>query len=123
MGSPQNISLTGVGTSVEFNPSSLNFGDIPGQKQTTLTNVGSSALSISSIVITGSDTFSQTNTCGSGVAAGGSCTITVTFKPGNSEGVFSADVVVSDNGGASPQEVSLSAVRMRKKGCPDGCPQ
>jgi len=117
--SPQSVSLTGVGTEVELNPSSLYF-TTKGEKQTTLTNVGSSALSISSIVITGSDVFSQTNTCGSEVAAGASCTITVTFT-GRGEGLFSADVVVSDNGGASPQEVSLSAVR--KKGCGKPCPQ
>jgi hypothetical protein len=75
--------------------------------QAKLTNVGSSALSITSIVITGSDTFSQTNTCGSGVGAGASCTITVTFNPKGGT-TFTADVSISDNGGASPQQLSLS---------------
>jgi hypothetical protein len=72
---------------------------------TTLSNTGSTALSISSIAITGSAFFSQTNTCGTSVAAGGSCTISVTFRP--AKGSF-GDVSVSDNGGGSPQQVPLS---------------
>jgi len=109
--SPQTISLTGTGTVVEFNPTSLSFGN-SGTLTTTLSNTGSTALSISSITITGSTTFSQTNTCGASVAAGGSCTITVTFKP-TGFGSFSGDVSVSDNGGGSPQQVPLSGEHKR----------
>lgn len=81
--SPQTISLAGTGTVVELNPSSLAFVERGEQQQTMLTNAGASALSIDSIKITGSGSasFSQTNTCGSQVAAGVSCTITVTFSP------------------------------------------
>ena len=108
-GSPQTVSLTGTGTVVEFNPASLNFGSlgIGGSKTltTTLSNTGSTTLSISSITITGSTTFSQTNTCGTSVAAGGSCTISVTFRAAKNQ---SGDVSVSDNGGGSPQQVRLS---------------
>jgi hypothetical protein len=98
---------------VEFNPTSLGFGSVPlGQIKslpTTLTNVGSTTLSITGITITGtdSDEFSQTNTCASSVGAGKSCTITVTFRPSDFEG-DSAYVSVSDNGGGSPQQVPLS---------------
>jgi len=107
-GSPQTVSLTGTGTVVEFNPASLNFGSVGiGSKMltTTLSNTGNTALRISSITITGSTAFSQTNTCGTSVAAGGSCTITVTFRPAKNQ---SGDVSVSDNGGGSPQQVPLS---------------
>ena len=78
----------------------------------TLKNTGHSALSLGStgqgIAIAGADatSFSQTNTCGSSVAAGASCTITVTFKPA-ATGTLSAAVTLTDNGWQSPQTVSL----------------
>jgi hypothetical protein len=107
-GSPQTVSLTGTGTVVEFNPTSLSFGSgSTTTLTTTLSNAGSTALSISSITIAGSTTFSQTNTCGTSVAAGGSCTISVTFRR-TAKGSFSGDVSVTDNGGGSPQQVRLS---------------
>jgi hypothetical protein len=61
------------------------------------------------MVLKGNNTadFSQTNTCGSNVPAGGSCTITVRFKP-KATGPRSANVSITDNGGASPQIISLS---------------
>lgn len=115
-GSPQMVNLTGVGTVVELNPTSLSFGNVPvGQqsspKQTTLTNGGSTRLNISSITITGADPgdFSQMNNCGTGIGGHGSCTITVTFRP-TVRGTRSADVSISDDGGGSPQQVSLSGV-------------
>jgi hypothetical protein len=114
-GNPQTASLKGVGTVVKLNPSSLSFGthtigtstNLP----TTLTNIGSTTLSISGITITGTNAgdFSQANDCGTSVAGGGSCTITVTFKP-TATGSRSADLSISDNGGGSPQLVSLSGV-------------
>ncbi len=110
--SPQTVSLKGTGTVVELNPNSLDFGTVTvGQSKslpTTLTNIGSVKLNITSIMIT-QDTvdFSQTNTCDGGVGAGQSCTITVTFKP-TKTGPLTADVSVSDDGGGSPQLVSLS---------------
>jgi hypothetical protein len=110
-GSPQSISLNGTGTVVEFSPSSLNFGlhrigDVH-SLSTTLTNTGSTPLSITSITITGATAaFSQTNSCGSSVAAQGSCSITVRFQAGTF-GAKSADLSIADNGGASPQIVPL----------------
>ncbi len=114
-GSPQKVSLKGTGTVVKLNPTSLGFSchnepnNCPPPPQTTmLTNTGSTTLSISSITITGSTIFSQTNTCGSSVKPGGSCIITVTFNA-SKRGTFRGAVSVSDNGGGSPQQVSLSA--------------
>jgi len=51
--------------------------------------------------------FTQTNTCGSQLPAGASCTIAVTFPP-TKTGVRSAQVSISDDGGGSPQNVLLS---------------
>src|SRR5947209_2687732 len=49
----------------------------------TLTNTAATALNISSVSITGNNpgVFSQTNTFGNQVAAGASCTFSVTFTP------------------------------------------
>ena len=45
----------------------------------TLTNTGSTALDITSLSVSGD--FAQSNACGSSLAPGKSCTISVTFKP------------------------------------------
>lgn len=75
----------------------------------TLSHKGHVTVSITSMVITGSDAsdFSLTNACGTSVAAGASCFIKVKFKP-TATGKRSASVAVTDNGGGSPQKVSLT---------------
>lgn len=114
-GSPQTVSLNGMGTDVELSPTSLKFACIPEpighcscftSGTTTLTNVGSTTLDISSIAISGP--FSQTNTCGASVAAGSSCKINVSWSRLNGDGAVS----ISDNGVASPQAVSLSGDKL-----------
>ena len=112
-GNPQKVSLTGTGTVVVLNPTDLGFGTVhvhtSKTESATLTNIGSTTLSITGILVTGKDhdEFSQVNTCGSSVGAGQSCTITVTFTP-SEQGGDSADVSIGDNGGGSPQQVPLS---------------
>jgi len=113
-GSPQTVSLSGIGKIVKLAPSSINFGNqkvgttsvpIP----ITLTNVGTVSLSISQIAIKGTDPadFAQTNNCGTSVPPQGQCKITVTFTP-TAIGHRSARVSVRDTGGGSPQTVPLS---------------
>jgi hypothetical protein len=74
-----------------------------------LTNAGKTSLSVSQITITGADAedFSQTNNCGSSVPAGGSCTMKVVFEP-TATGQRTAKLTISDDGGGSPQTVTLS---------------
>lgn len=112
--SPQTVGLKGTGTYVSFNPVSFNFGNQPVgtkslPKKITLSNKGSVAVSITKISLTGADAadFAETNTCGTRVAAGASCFITVTFTP-SAKGLRSASVTVTDNGGGSPQKVGLA---------------
>jgi hypothetical protein len=112
--SPQKITLTGTGTAVQLTPANLNFGNQPVgtkslAKKITLSNKSSSAVSITSISITGTNMgdFAQTNTCGTSVAAGASCFINVTFTP-LAKSNRSASVNVNDNGGGSPQKVTLA---------------
>ncbi len=113
-GSPQTVSLSGVGTEVSLTPATLSFGNQKvgkksAAKTVTLKNYGTTALSVTSIKFTGSNpgNFAQTNTCGGSVAAGGTCTVSVTFTP-NQKGSRSATLSVTDNGGASPQTVKVS---------------
>jgi hypothetical protein len=57
--------------------------------------------------ITTSANFTETNTCGSTLAAGKNCTISVTFTP-TQVGALTGTLSVNDNGTNSPQTVSLS---------------
>lgn len=113
-GSPQTATLTGTGTFVQLSSSSLSFGNVKvGSTSTpqtvTLTNTSVQAMTVKSITVTGTNAkdFSQTNTCGTSVGAGASCSITVTFKP-TALGSRTANVSISDTGGGSPQLVTLA---------------
>jgi len=110
------VSLTGTGSSVtaSLSPASLTFaGQAEGTtslaQTVTLSNAGAATLSITSIAITGTDAgdFSQTNTCGTSIAAGKSCTINVSFKP-TSSGARSATLTVTDNASPSTQTAALT---------------
>ena len=112
--SPQTVAVSGFGTYVMLAPTSLNFGNqavgtksLP--KRVTLSNKGSVAVNITGISFTGTNAtdFAETNTCGTSVAAGASCSITVTFTP-SATGNRTATLSVTDDGGASPQTVSVA---------------
>ncbi len=98
-------------------PLALSFGDqVVGVSSspltTTLSNSGSTALSISSMSISGTsaNAFTQSaTTCGSVLAAGASCTISLTFKPAGT-GPEVAQLKITDGAANSPQIVSLKGV-------------
>jgi hypothetical protein len=110
-----NFQLPGcAGGGVSISPASLSFGSqvvgtTSAAQVVTLVNNQSTSLTISSVGFTGTNSgdFAQTNTCGSSVAAGGSCTISVTFDPAAS-GARSATLNVNDNASNSPQTVGLT---------------
>ena len=119
--SPQNITLTGIGTpipvpqatlapaSITFSPTSI--GSTSAALSIALTNTGSAALSISGIVLGGKSPtdFATTNTCPATLAAGLSCQISVTFSPA-AVATYSATLTVTDNAGSkagSTQSVTL----------------
>jgi FG-GAP-like repeat/Abnormal spindle-like microcephaly-assoc'd, ASPM-SPD-2-Hydin len=114
--SPQTVSLSGSGglASVQFSPSSIDFaneavGNTSPAQTVTVTNAGYSATNISSISVTGPNAsdFSETNTCGSSLAAGANCSVSVTFTPAVM-GVRTAAVAIVDDAPGSPQTIALT---------------
>jgi hypothetical protein len=113
-GGSQSVSVTGVGTSASFAPTSLTFGaqsvGTSSAPQTiTLTNEATTTMTISSVGVTGTNSgdFTQNNTCGTEIKGEGNCTITVTFTP-TASGIRSAAITVKDNAGGSSQSVPLT---------------
>ena len=108
------ISLSGTGAAapapaVSLLPGSLAFGNQTDSvtstaRSITLQNTGSAALGISSITATSG--FAVTG-CGVSLAAGASCTLSVTFTPAG-VGAASGSVSVASNAAGSPHSVSLS---------------
>jgi hypothetical protein len=125
--SPLTVGLTGTGTSpgtpnANIAPTSLTFGsqitNTSSAAQTiTLSNSGTVSLAVSSI--TASANFSQTNNCGTSVAAGGNCAIQVTFKP-TTTGALTGTLTIQDNAAGSPQTASLTGTGNASGGTPTG---
>jgi 6-phosphogluconolactonase (cycloisomerase 2 family) len=109
--SPQVVSLTGTGIGqVTVSPSSIAFSSqqvstTSAAQKVTVTNNSASAVSVTSIVK--SSDFSETNTCGSSIAKGTSCTISVSFVP-TKAGANLGSIVITDSASNSPQIVDLS---------------
>jgi hypothetical protein len=74
-------------------------------QKVTLTNTGKTPLTISSIRVAGQ--FGMTSNCGKGVAAGKSCTISVTFSP-QSQGAKAGTVTINDSASSKPMVIELS---------------
>lgn len=94
---------------VSISPSLVQFsirpvGSVSQPNTSLLRNMGSSALTISSITISGD--FSETDTCGQGVPAASTCTFTVTFTP-TAPGPRFGSILVQDDGAGSPHFINL----------------
>lgn len=116
LSSPQTIALTGLATvaPVGVAPASVDFatvevGSSSAQETVMLTNTDSRPLIVNGMVIVGQNPkdFAETNTCGSSLAAGASCSINVTFTP-MATGARSATVVIMDDAAHNPQSVPLT---------------
>jgi hypothetical protein len=95
-------------SSVTVAPSALNFGSVAtgstsSAQTVTVSNPTGSAASVSAISVTGD--FTQANTCGSSIAAGASCTVSVKFTPA-AAGARTGTLTVS--AGGITNSVSLS---------------
>src|SRR5215510_3603661 len=95
---------------VALSPSGLAFGSqlvgsTSNAQTVNLVNTGTAALTISGIAASGD--FVQSNSCGSSVAAGASCTISVSFVPA-AGGPRGGAVTITDNATGSPHVISLN---------------
>ena len=117
-GATQNLTLSGAGSTTPVPQATLsgttltfpstNAGALSAIQNVTLTNGGNTALSIASIVLGGVnlDQFSTTNTCGTSLAAGATCTINATFAP-TQIGSYTATITVTDNAGNVPSSTQV----------------
>ncbi len=117
---PQTIPLTGTGIAATtapqavLTPTSLAFGNqttgtTSAAQVITLSNPGTATLMIVGVSLEGANPadFAQTNSCGSSLAAGASCAISVTFTPASAAS-FNAVIIVEDNAAGPPQMAALS---------------
>jgi hypothetical protein len=113
--SPHTATLQGIGISDgqgTVSPTSLSFGfqavgTQSSPQAVTLTNTGTGVLTLSSITV--SSQFGQTNTCGSTLQAGASCTISTIFAP-SLQGILDGTLTIQDDGAGSPHAVALSGI-------------
>lgn len=111
----QQVALAGTGAGVPqaaVNTNSVSFtyqnlGTVSAAQIVTLANPGSAPLAMGSLAITGANSsdFSETSNCGTSLAAGGSCSVSVTFTP-SADGARSA--VLTINNAVAAQTVALS---------------
>jgi len=110
--SPQTVALSGTATALRVPVTSLNFGNRPIGKTSppmpvTLTNLGSSAISIGGINYTNPEFSSSSSTCGTSIPGLSSCQIFSTFTP-NAGGTQTGTFTVSDSDPSSPTTITLT---------------
>ncbi|MHB8654648.1 MAG: choice-of-anchor tandem repeat GloVer-containing protein [Terriglobia bacterium] len=111
--SPQTVMLNGTGFSsaaVSLSPGNLDFGVLvtgatSAPEIVTLANTGTGALGNISISTQGNN-FSETNNCGTSVAQGANCEISVTYKAAAAGGSMGT-ILIADDAATSPQKVTL----------------
>ncbi|MBB6145878.1 sugar lactone lactonase YvrE [Silvibacterium bohemicum] len=123
------LTLTGSGATPTgaptLTPNPLNFGNVAVNtttraQQITLQNNNNTALTISSIAISGPNAaqFSQTNTCaGTTLPSNIACAIEVTFTP-NAVGAATATITVTDNATTSTSTVTIEGTGVAGAGQP-----
>ena len=124
-GSSSSSSTSSSGASapaVSLSTTALGFGaqttgTVSVPQSVTLTNSGAAALTISSIIASGD--FTQTNSCGSSLAASANCALSVTFAP-TAVGARVGSLAISDNASGSPHVVSLSGTGISPPATPPG---
>ncbi|HEX5483734.1 MAG TPA: choice-of-anchor D domain-containing protein, partial [Terriglobia bacterium] len=107
-GSPQQVSLSGTGTTptpvATFSPSVLTFGSqlvgtTSAPQTVTLTNAGSADLTITKVTISGA--YAETDNCPGTLAPSKSCAIQVTFSPtATTSSSSSSSTTTASNSGA-----------------------
>jgi hypothetical protein len=113
---PQVIEVFGEGTVLQLLPTELNFGDqkvgVKSQpSQIKVTNKSNEPVTVTGNGINGSDSgdFSESTSCEQTLAAGASCTMSVTFTP-RKIGARSANAYIDVSNGANPAPVILEGI-------------
>lgn len=111
------VSLTGTGTQpqVAFTPSTgvsfaIGIGDTTAPQTLSIKNSGDAQMNISAITLAGTDAARfaiSSKTCGATLAAGATCTVSVTFTP-NAAGVFNATLHMADDALSNPHDANLT---------------
>jgi hypothetical protein len=110
------ISLTGSTSTVQLSASTLNFGTqsiktTSAAQPVTVTNIGSTALTISSVTASGD--FSETDNCSKApIQPGTNCLINVTYSP-TAAGPTTGALAVNDDVAGSPQVVLLNGTGLQ----------
>ena len=108
---PFTVTGSGTGPTMTLSVTSMSFGNealnnTSTAKTVTVTNTGTVTLDINSITISGDFAISA-NTCGTTLAAGKTCKVSVTFTP-VVLGALTGTLTFNDNASNSPQTVALS---------------
>ena len=108
----QLVQLSGNGKlsgAISLNPTTLTFppqpvGSTSVAQVVTVTNSGSTALQID--LVSASPPFAERNTCGSSLAAGANCEVSVTFTP-DKAGSVTSSLIFTDSASGAQQAVPL----------------
>lgn len=116
---PQVIETLGLGTALKLLPTALNFGrqkvhTTSPPQQIMVTNESNATVTFTFVGIGGRDNndFAETQNCGSQLAAGASCTASVTFTP-TKAGARNAVAAFEVAGGANPTSADLTGTGTR----------
>ena len=109
------IGLVGTGSAISVTGGPLLFGSQAvdtksAAKTVTISNKGTSSVTMGTIALSESDFTIAANKCpasGSALAAGASCTVSVEFKP-KTTGAKKGALVINDNDPSSPQIVGMT---------------
>jgi subtilase family protein/HYDIN/CFA65/VesB family protein len=121
---PRAIAPRAAGSGLALFPGTVGFGTqtiatTSPPQFVSLTNIGTGALAISSISISGD--FTAVNNCGSTVSIGASCGIAITFTP-TAAGARTGSVSVVDDASGSPHTVTLSGTGQTAPASTGGTP-
>jgi len=114
----QTLEATGTGVaagSITLSPTTLAFGNQTvgvksAAKAVTVENTSATTVTVTGVTATGaSSSFTQTNNCGTSIAASGSCTIEVTFDPDGAV-AKTATFTLSDSAGTQTFTTSGTGV-------------
>jgi hypothetical protein len=95
---------------LSIQPNPVNFGSVKVNQSASIKVQLTNQSSISTVhgkSITVSSPFASSNACGSTLAPGVSCNVTVTFKP-TSKGAFSGTLTLNDDAAGAPQQIAIT---------------